>query len=238
MNKFLDPIWKIAKKHANKTCLQIYEKNVWYRIAYSELQTQIEEAAHFLKNAGINKNDRIILLSENRPEAMIAYLSILAIDATAVLIDYNLPKHELKKLIDFVDARMLLISEKFRHDFDIALTPQLPIITVKNGFDLCNDNPDFSLRKSSIINIDPTVATILFTSGTSGHARAVMLTYNNLHSSAEMGKQRIQLTENDRMLSFLPIHHIASLSQNLAGLFAGVTNTFAEKLGGRQLLLQ
>lgn len=242
MQKLHDVILKTSKRLSDKVCFQLDEQGDSYRLSYGELHDAVQEAACYLIEMGVCPEDRIILLAENRPEAMIAYLAILQAAATVVLIDPAHPKADLKNFISQVDARVILVSQKCLDLIDPSFVPLLAVRNIQQGFSPC-DNYHASIPlavRSTQVGLpsdgDPDVATILFTSGTSGHAKGVMLTHDNLRIATESGKAAIQLTEDDKMMTFLPIHHISPLLQNLVSLYTGVTLIFVEKLDGPTIL--
>lgn len=237
MRKLQELILETSHRLFDKVCLQIYKNNQWQRITYSELFQKIDLVVPLLKAMGIKDGDRIILLTENCPEAMVAFLAILMSNTTAVLIDPNLPSTDLKKLIDEVDARALLISEKYLKSFEPSLAAKLAVRNIQNEFAPCSGyDANVKADMPPSTDTDRDVAAILFTSGTTGHAKGVMLTHENFIASLIKSKVVIDLTENDRMLSILPIHHISPLIQNLVSLYAGSTITCVEKLDGPAIM--
>ncbi len=222
---------------SDKICFKLDENENKYRLTYAEFRIEIQKAAGALLNMGIQPGDRVILLTENRPEAMIAYLAVLTAGATAVLLDVSSQPSELKKFIEIVDARAVLVSHKGLAAIEPSFVPFLAVLHIQRQFAPCEGY----LAKIPVDRLDTAdgdidVATIVFTSGTSGYAKAVMLTHENLISQSQSGQAAIELTENDTMLSFLPIHHVTSLVQNLVGLHATSTLIFVGKIEGAAIL--
>lgn len=234
--KLQDSIAITAHRLSNKICMQMLEHDKWYRLTYQELQTNIKTAGNLLKNIGIKKGDRVILLCENQPRAVIAFLAILEANATAVLIDPQLPKPDLKKCIDFIDARALLVSQKYLHTIDSEMTRTLAVRNIQNNFTPCEGHHSYVPINLPSLDTDCDVAAITFTSGTTGHSLGVMLTHSNFIASFQKVGDAINLQKEDRFLSFLPFHHILILTFNLVGLSRGIMITFIEKIDGATIL--
>lgn len=221
----------------NKICMQIKEQGHWSQLTYADVQQKIINAAHILQTIGIQLGDRILLLTENHPDAMIAFLAIGSAKATAVLIDPNLPEIELRKLIAQVDASALLISKKCFTKLPSTLALMMPVLNIQNNLSPCENYPTVianPLRSNT--DKDEEVAAIFFTSGTTGYYKGALLTHANLQAVIENCKNSAYITQQDHMLSLLPSHHIAGIIQNLTALYVGTKLTFVEKVEGPALL--
>src|SRR5947207_327268 len=109
----------------HKLCFKLDENQSKYRLTYTEFRAEIEKATAILIDIGIRPGHRVILLTENRPEAMIAYFAVLAAGGSAVLLDITYPRAELKKFIEIVDSCAILASEKGLAAIDPLFIPSL-----------------------------------------------------------------------------------------------------------------
>lgn len=233
-SKLHDFILVSAHAFSDKISLQIKKNNDWVRLTYAELKKNSEIGSTILKDIGIQKGDNVVLLTDNSPEAMIAYLAVLMAEATVVLIDPTIPHEELKKTIESVDVRALLVSRKFLPHLK-SLVPATVVVRHLEGHFLPCDG--FATRVNSHSSVDQLiddekgeVASILFTSGTTGHSKGVLLTHQNLITAIKMGQKVTETGANDRVLSILPICHISPLVQNIMSLHVGATITCIDQL--------
>lgn len=230
-------ILESAKLFPDKISLQYYTNKIEQSLTYQDFRLRSMHAASILKSIGIQPGDRVILMTNNCPDAMIAFLAILMVEATAVFIDPQLAQLEQQTFFNNLDARALLIAKHFMAHIEPARVGNLVVRQLENDFSPCagfhsHVNPD--RQKSQAVDL--TVAAILFTSGTTGHLKGVMLTQQNLITAIKLGQLATETRSQDQVLSILPIHHISPLIQNIMSLSVGATLTCIEKLDGPTIL--
>lgn len=167
-------------KQPDKIAFQYFHKNDIENITYSEVHKQILNAADKLKKLGLEPGDRVAIIIENSPLWVITFMALMRLNLTAVLVDPSLPPEDMVSEIQFSDVRCAILS-KFTQDKKMdKLMPSLPIILADENFDLLNkDISPMNLPTSK--DADHEVAIIIFTSGTSGQYKAVMLTSENFY---------------------------------------------------------
>ena len=201
-------------------------------INYSQFANDIEAlGAEFLK---LNSK-RIAIIAPNRYEWCVAYLAATTAGLIVVPLDKSLPENEIIGLLERSKADTILYSYKYEN-------------AVKNcPLKICFDNVDTSDNKySSIlkdgysishsdydnIEIDNSkMSVMLFTSGTTSVAKAVMLSQHQICMTMYGLSQMIKLDSNDKFLSFLPLHHTFESSCTfLFGTQCGITIVFCDGL--------
>ena len=232
-----------AGRFPDQPCLSFKPQSVYQTHTYSHVLTLVQNLAHFLLSQGIQKGDRVGLLSENRPEWAVADLAILAVGAVTVPIYPTLSASETAFILKDSGCRFLFLStpEQLNKVQDLSLrtvlfgeaTPQgvfLYADLLREGASESQRNPvRLEERMRSIAPSD--LATILYTSGTTGEPKGVMLSHANLLSNCEACQKAIPIFETDVYLSFLPLSHIF---ERLAGFYlmlsCGASITYAQSL--------
>ncbi len=203
----LNKIRETAGRYPDALALQIKANDRYRQYTYRQVLANIASAARSLSQQGIAKGDRLALLSENRPEWIFAYLATVSLGAVIVPLDAQLTEKE---------VALLLASSEARAVFASALTrPKLP----HNGpFTVISFDPGNDLSFSDMLTAHPDaslpsppsagdVAALLYTSGTTGDPKGVMLTQRNLASNCESCIKLDIVFPGDNMLCILPLHH-------------------------------
>ena len=176
------------------------------RFTYAELRAFAERVAGFLATRGVARGERVLLASENCPEWAISFFGILLAGGVAVPVDAELSAAELENLARAAGTRAALLSE------DVAArVPELVRRWAAGG------GPSPALLAEALAG-DPSravrhaaqpedVASVLFTSGTTGAPKGVMLTHRNFASLVAKLAALFDLGPGDGLLSVLPLHH-------------------------------
>jgi long-chain acyl-CoA synthetase len=202
-------------------------------LTYSQLGDKVRECAAFLGQ--LKPLEPIGLLSENRPEWGKVYFAILAAGGKVVPVDSLLKENELIQVFSesrmtrlFVSHKYLEIAERVASKLDNP--PQIiNLETIPSG-NASNFEPDYSNNGD-----DPAV--IIFTSGTTGKSKKVILTHNNLLSNIDGVLRRLAFSPDDKFLSVLPLHHTFEATIGLlAPLLNGCSVYYIKELNSRKIL--
>jgi long-chain acyl-CoA synthetase len=224
-----------ALRHGDRLAMRVRKQGTTRTTTYAEMAAGISRGASLLEQAGITRGDRVVLLCENSPTWPIAYFAASAAGATVVPLDAGLKAAEWRVLFAAADARLVLASESFTESAVDAVQhacPGVPIASVEKL--VAGDLTIAALPQAKPdADADPEVATILFTSGTSGAPKGVMLTHAGLINAAVACAIPFWgLVPEDEMLMVLPLHHVYGFC-GLAGAFAaGAAITFIEAIRG------
>jgi len=195
-------------------------------ISYSELKGKTLSASQFLSGKQINKNEPVAILSDNNPDFIILTLALWLIDAIPVPINTKLRRGEIQQLLEIAGCKKIFIHKSCDNG------PELTSIH-KFGFPFES--------KTVTGNVDPAkvdlenTAVIIFTSGSSGTPKGVMLSFSNLLRSAEIGNQVLQQSEKERWLASLPFYHIGGFSIITRAFLYGASIIIPESLSTRDL---
>ena len=208
-----------------------------YQLTYNEVLDQIKKLAQHLKKLGIEKGDHVAILGENRPEWGISFFAVAWIGAVAIPLDARTSFQDHKFILDFSSTKALILSNSFYKDIS-ALLEKLKslkqLILMDETKDITNKYSK-GVEKETIGPDD--LLEILFTSGTTGNPKGVMLSHGNVMSNVSDIYRIIEYSPYDRAFSILPIHHCYECTAGLISTFSsGMSIFYARGLKPRELL--
>jgi long-chain acyl-CoA synthetase len=220
-----------ASRYGERPCFTIYEPDR-ISLTYTESLARIEAVARWLHRKGIQRGDRVAVTGKNAPEWTIAYLGILFAGAVVVPIDYQLKPEETDLLIKTAGARILFVDEEKHERYAQNPAGLETVISLKKGigtylYDL--DGPQAEIEAVDAEDL----AAILFTSGTMGNPKGVMLTHQNLVSDCYLSQGTpLVLYCTDVFYAILPIHH----AYTMLAVFIEAISVGAEVVFGKRMV--
>ena len=205
----IDFIRTATDRYGPRDALLIKPAFRYMRWTYSQVWAQSGQVATLLQRRGLSKGDRVILWGPNSPHWVIIFFGCLRAGATVVPLD-------VRSAPDYV-SRVLAQTEP-----KLAFTSRL---TPKGELDLATAEIAFEDLEAAIaglpdpkgVTVEPhDLAEIMFTSGTTGDPKGVMLTHRNLQANIEGISQYISCEPSSRLLSILPLSH---MYEQMGGLF-------------------
>jgi long-chain acyl-CoA synthetase len=200
-------------------------------LTYSALNTNVQTLTHMLRDRGVVTGDRVALLSENRPQWGMAFFAITTMGAVAVPILPDFHTSEIHHILAHSECKAIFVSRKLYGKVegvelrtlsttilldDFTLVP--PRTAKERLIDLLEEGGrEFARLKERALKFvgrihesveEDDLASIVYTSGTTGHSKGVMLTHKNIVSDALATKQIVSIGPDDRMLSILPLAHM------------------------------
>jgi long-chain acyl-CoA synthetase len=215
-------------KDYNKTAIIYGETSINYKelIGYSKSYSSL---------ININREDRVIIYMENRPEHIYSFFSIWDKKGTAICLDATFTSSELDYYFLDSNPKYIFTSEKNKLNTLEALNrigSNTPVIVVDNIENTYSGN-DYTIQPPE----KEDTCLILYTSGTTGNPKGVMLTFDNLLINIEgLDSQKVYLPE-DRFLGLLPLHHIFSIiGTAIIPLSKGATLIFLTELSPENMV--
>ncbi len=236
-------------KYSDKPVLSYKEKGTYKDITWKEMGERINQVALGLMALGVVSGDRVCLMSENCPEWVMADLGIITAGAINVPIYQTNVGSQISYIVNDCDANIIFADCKKTLDQILAVRHKMPqlkkvivcygwngegdeqIISFEQLLSLGNNN---SCSKKELDQLGASLSpddimSIVYTSGTTGNPKGVMLSHRNFMSNVEDCYQVMDIRESDTCLSFLPLSHVL---ERMAGyylmLFGGVRIAFAE----------
>lgn len=193
-------------------------------ITHKEFRQQIKELGTGLIDLGL-KNERIAVISENRYEWSLSYLAIATGVGVVVPLDKSLPANEIESLMIRSGIKAIFYSKKYneimkniREKGTTQVKYYISMDEEKNTEEVYSEKAIRQKGKELLENgdmrfieakINPEeMGIMLFTSGTTAISKAVMLSHKNIISNVMDIRATFELDETDKMLSFLPLHHV------------------------------
>ena len=190
---------------------------------YIEFMAAIDRAAAMLTAAGIGKGNVVSLLLPNSVEYVIAYFACWRLGALAGPVNSLLKSQEMSYVISNSEAKALLVHSKFLPLIK-TIRSQLPDLKSVIVFDDEREaTKEFTNAASVSTEIEQTdEAIIIYTSGTTGKPKGCLLTHGNLIANAQQISSWLGFTENDRLLTMMPLFHMNAVSvTTMSALYAG-----------------
>ncbi|MGC8653760.1 MAG: AMP-dependent synthetase/ligase [Candidatus Kryptoniota bacterium] len=242
INSIQDMLIQSAKKYPEKLALEDINETPIQKLTYRSLLESVLRFGSALKNLGIREREHIAVIGENRVQWGVTYLTAMTFNYVIVPIDRNLNVNEILNVIHESDSTAIVFSGTFEEMFRekksalkrVKYYISMDLRKEKEGFlsmiELMNESEPFTLN--NLPEIDPDeVAEIIFTSGTLGRAKGVMLSQKNLASNLMDMVSMLFIYPEDRFLSVLPMHHTYECTCGmLCPIYAGASVHYARSL--------
>ncbi|MEM6255717.1 MAG: AMP-binding protein [Cyanobacteria bacterium P01_D01_bin.156] len=215
-------IWPIvAERFPQQVALEDPHGTPQITLTYGELAQQIQQFAASLQQLGVNPQDKIALFSDNQPRWLVADQGIMTAGAVDAVRGSQADKEELAYILDNSDAMAMIVQDQatltklapFLGDkglrFIVLLSDEIP--QLETDAKLLNFNQLMELGAGKTVNSMErdrnSLATLMYTSGTSGRPKGVMLSQSNLLSQISGACSVVRLSAGAKVMSILPIWH-------------------------------
>src|SRR5215212_9417644 len=232
----------LAEHGERQAVLALQEEEGYESFSYEELAVEVRRLAFGLTRAGLSRGDHVMLVAPPKPEWIVACLAILGAGAVATPVDVQLTDEVLARILEHSGARFLFSTTeqlgRLEH-LDVMIRPK-PIL-----LDVGLEDPlswrhllESEELDAELARPEPReVAALFYTSGTTGAPKGVPLSHANLAFQIEAILKADVVSEDDRMLVPLPLHHVYPFVMGiLAPLTLGLTIVLPHSLTGPQLV--
>ena len=248
---------KVLEKYPNNPSLSLVGEKPF---SFSEFGERVQKLQATLKALGIRKGDKIVILGTSSPNWAIAFMAIMTMGAVAVPVLEGFPESDIEHIIRHSDAEGIFISNILHDTLNLKLNQMKIVIRLDDFLVLDPDSKDNNIWKKIIEFPDKVIqaignelsgspkyeieeddiAEILYTSGTTGHSKGVILTHKNLVSNIFEGPDLLKvITEKSVVLSILPMAHaFGSTSSFLSIIYCGASIVFMDKKPSPKILLE
>ena len=197
-----------------------------YSLNFIEVWEKAHLFAGYLQQH-LKQGDRVLLWDTSRIDWLIAYFGTLLVGAVVVPLDANSREDFISKIISITDANFLITSQK---QYSTLKKVSITFIDI-------DALPQKDVEKASLPEIqEDHTAQIMFTSGTTGQPKGVLLTHKNIASNALSALQIVDVKSSDRLLSILPLSHMFELTIEIAVITVGASIVYARSLSPETLL--
>lgn len=220
----------------------------WKSTNYGTFAEEVRTAARALVSLGLEPGERTCLLGYNKPEWVIFDIATMMAGGVPAGIYTTCSPEEVQYIIDHAEARVVLLEDEGQWEKVKAERERLPnlkhVVMMKGvsiddpmvltweDFIAKAEDTDDAVIDARLDGLKPDdTATFIYTSGTTGPPKAVMLTNDNLTHTANVAVDMVTADHNDRMVSYLPLSHIAEQMFTIHGpCTAGYAIYYAESL--------
>ena len=204
------------------------------KISYADVIKYVNYYSEFLD---ITKGDRSALMMENRPESIFSFFSIWAKKGIAISLDAGYTVDQLAYVLGDSTPKYLFVSNKTKKVAEEADSKLNNIIKIINVDELMLP-AEYKIKKEEFENdSNDDVAVIVYTSGTTGNPKGVMITYENIKTNMEGVRAVDLVNETDVILAMLPYHHIMPLCFTLIlPMYMGVPIVLLTEISSSSLL--
>jgi len=228
-----------TKRYGNKPCVAYKKDGVWHDLSWNDMWERVKALSGFLRDMGVRPGDRVGIFSPNRYEWWVSDLAILSLGAVDVPIYATNSAHEAQYILNHSEAVGLIVGGDEQFGRVMTVRDELPNLRFIICLDPQQEDPQnhiynisTALSKGQNISWDISasieaigrddLATIMYTSGTTGPPKGVMLTHKNFLANVHQALHDFwdQVFEDDVLLSFLPLSH--SLERT-AGYYMPIT---------------
>ena len=185
-------------------------------MTYKELQTNVYNLIKLLKDNGIRKGDKVALLSENMPNWAVAYFAVTYFGAIIVPILPDFHPADVQHIIRHSEAKAVFSSQKYLQTIEDLENSNMKFVIKLDDLTMVDEMTNHSYiskltRRLATKELpkphEDDMAALLYTSGTTGHSKGVMLSHKNIVTNALSAYKNVTVLPEDTFLSILPLAH-------------------------------
>ncbi|MBU0506463.1 long-chain fatty acid--CoA ligase [bacterium] len=238
-----------VQKNPHAPCFTFSAKNQWHTLTWGAVRTNVIKIAGGLKALGVQKGDRVAILSKTRYEWTLADLGILAAGAITVPIYESNTTKQAQYILEDSEAKIVFAENHIQHNKIAHLKQELPALSHIVYFDSkklssssdslysldelmtigSQQGPDVYAQSCSSLTLNDD-ASFVYTSGTTGNPKGAILTHENFIAEVEDALEICPIEKDYVALQFLPQAHILGRVAQFFHIYVGCTQAFAESI--------
>ena len=200
------------------------------RVSYGELQERVNRLTNALADLGVGPGDRVALMQVNCNEYIESYFAAAKLDALVVPINFRARAEELTFMLNDSGAKLLVVGQRYQ-DMVRSIKPSIPSLEHVIALEAPGEGFSFYdelLEKASDEERFPTyddddLTIIMFTAGTTGTPKGVMLSHGSFSSYILSNVEPVDLDIEEKNILTVPLHHIAGIQAVMAAIYGGRT---------------
>ncbi len=225
----------------------VKQNGKWIKYSTKEYVELAYQISYGLLSLGIQKGDKVVSITNNRPEWNFIDMGMAMIGVVHVPIFTSLSTDEYEFIFEHSDSKLIFVSDKIIYNKIAPVVKKVNKDDITYSFDIIDDVKNWKeilesgkesavYYKEDVENLKNNIhendfATLIYTSGTTGTSKGVMLSHKNMVQNFIAAANVFQLTENDKFLSILPLCHVGGRMGNYQTQYSGCSVYYAENMG-------
>lgn len=184
------------------------------KLTYREFGDSVEHLTEILNKHGVKKGEKVAILGNNMPNWAVSYFAITTSSRVVVPILPDFTAFEIVNVVEHSESSVVIVSEKLHYKLSASLLDSLKLVISMDTLEVIKSagEQDYTLNE---LPRPEDLASIIYTSGTSGASKGVMLTHRNLVTQNYMANKLLPIFREDVFLSILPLSHAYECSLGL-----------------------
>ncbi|MFD0915336.1 AMP-dependent synthetase/ligase [Pseudahrensia aquimaris] len=234
-----------AKRFADRPAMRLKDYGIWQTWTWAEMAREIEDYSHGLRTLGFKAGDKVAVVGSNRPALYWTFAAVQAIGGVPIPVYADSVADEMVYVLEHAEVRFAVVQDQEQVDKLLSIKDQLPNLEViiydwergLGDYDepFLHSVKDVQEMGRKAVAADPSLkekwldeiakgkgedlSVMLYTSGTTGKPKGVMLSYDNLVISSRNANAFDNFDENDEIIAYLPLawvgDHIFSYGQSM-----------------------
>jgi long-chain acyl-CoA synthetase len=244
LSRIIDILPYIDQKYKRSDVLNAKIKGAWKSWSIGEICSLADQLSNGLLNLGIGPDDKVAIVSPNRPEWVLADFGIAQIGAVSVPIYPTMSAADTEFILNDAGVKVVLVADRELYTKINGIKANTPSVQEIYSFDALSEakhwselltagknNPQHERLLALKAGVKPDdLLTLIYTSGTTGTPKGVMLTHRNLISNVTGAQEVCPVNYTHKVLSFLPLSHIFERMLTYLYLYVGAGIYYAESL--------
>lgn len=175
-------------------------------LTYETFGEKVRRLTALLEDSGIGRGEKIAVIGNSMPNWPVSYWAVTTSARVAVPLLQDFTAFEIANILEHSGAKAIIIANKLAYKLSDDIRSKLDLIVCMDTLEPLK-KPDGVRPAASGAPVPEDIASIIYTSGTSGASKGVMLTHANLTAEVQMCQELFPITQDDKFLSFLPLSH-------------------------------
>jgi len=247
-SSLVEAFFNTTESNANRPAILYKSNDQWVHYSFDEYRQMVLSIAASLVGMGFKKGDKAAILSNNRPEWIITDMGIMTAGAVSVPLYPTLQSDQIHYILEQSESRVVFLEDRDQLEKVLSILPELPklqciVIFDPIGADLAekvfslseiidrggksyDQNKENVMQRAHDVGLED-LASIVYTSGTTGDPKGVMLSHGNFLSNAKSILSLIKITPEDLTISILPLSHVLERTGSFFSCFTAGGSRYA-----------